>query len=512
MRFRSYGQTEDAANLSGDPTFGGMDSFTDSRVLRPGFVKEAQNLRVEQGRFVTRPALRPLVSGPIANDALAGLVGGAGIATTFFTPDKLISYTGIIGSPFDYPLGTTLSAADRPYAIQAYNRMICFRKTGRPIEWDGSGAPSLKPSQPDNPGSGVEACPDSPFGLWIANRLVVRDGAQKDAVIVSDDNQSNDFHRESSEFIMGAGSGDEVRALLPFMENQVIVFMRHSVHLISTIHSPTNSTVTEITRQHGCLGPRCVAQSGPNSYFLSDAGLYALTPQSDPSKGLSVAITKTVGETIPMSRAIKPLFARINMDDTVVDQYKLVVHDNKLHCLVALDGATAPRHVLIFDLILNAWVSLDSYGFDINDIFSGIDPGTNLSTLFITSGVNLYKLTGTDGIDQLVDGTNQPVNCELTTRSYTFGPSLISRFNRAAAEIEGETGTTLTISATMENPDLDFNVRPLGSLADERQARFRIRRRGQACSLKFSTAGQFKLRAITVEGVPDKVRRTADVN
>ena len=511
MEFRSYGKTEDASTQTGDVFFTGIDAFSDARALQPGMVQESKNLRIKQGRFVTRPSTRSLIANYTSGSSI--LTGGVfrKYGTIFaVTTDSIDLYSASSTVPVSYPFpaGTTLSAADQPFAIQAYNKVIIFRKTGRPLEFDGS-AVSLKSTV--DPGAGGEYGPDSPFGLWIASRLVVRDGANKDAIMVSRTNFPDDFLRTEGEFVMGAGSGDEVRGIMSFMENQMLVFMRHSIHIINTIHSPINSTVAEITRQHGCLGPRCIAQSGASTYFFSDHGSFALTPQTDPGKGLSVAITKAVGASLPMSRGIQSTMDRVNMDDDVVGQYRLAIHDNKLFALVCLDGAVVPNAVLCFDLLLNAWISVDEYQFSINDIFYGLDPTTKKKTLYAITDGSIYALSGTDGIDHANDGSTTPIATSLTTRSYTFGPALISRFNRASADITGD-DATIGIEASLENPDVVFDVRPVAALVDERHARFRIRKRGQACSLKFAGTGKVSVRGVSIEGVPEKIRRTADAS
>ena len=97
--------------------------------------------------------------------------------------------------------------------------------------------------------------------------------------------------------------------------------------MINNIATTSAANTYEITRQHGCVARKSIAQSGPQTFFLSDNGVIVLSPGTDPAKGLGVAISKVSGETIPMSRQIQDQFGTVNFEHA--DKSCGIVYDNK---------------------------------------------------------------------------------------------------------------------------------------------------------------------------------------
>ena len=234
-------------------------------------------------------------SDPAGADWL-GLVGASGC--------RFVHSTGY--EDVSYPPGVTLAEDDEPFAFQVFGKAMIFRKQGRPLEFDGDfNSPTFveKTTSDSDTEDGLIPCPDSPFGLYFRNRLAVLNKADSPTtVIFSDLLDSDTFSRTTGEFFLNKGTSDETRALAPYLEDQVIVFNRRSIHLINGIATLDSSTY-EVTRQYGMAGNRAWAQSGPYTYFVSNEGdIQILTPQQNPAKGLGIAISKVASESIPLSR------------------------------------------------------------------------------------------------------------------------------------------------------------------------------------------------------------------
>ena len=325
-RYEEYGPLDTPAITEGDVGFVGMNSYLEPTSLQPGMVADSQNMVLEGDTATVRKGI----------DFLAGgvtLTYSAGteqvFATTLFsdpatgeeflaaaTKDKVILWNddNTSGINIDYPGGEVVATADNASFVQNFEKLILFRGSSkRPLEWDGdhSSPTDFVVKTASASGSGI-ACPNTDYGISFRNRLIIPQPTDSDyTVLMSDLLDSNNFTTADSQFRINKGSADFLVGFIPYQEDQLIVFFRNSLHLINNIATTSAANVYEITRQHGCVARKSIAQSGPQTYFLSDNGVVVLSPGVDPAKGLGVAISKVQGETIPLTRPLQGQFAAV---------------------------------------------------------------------------------------------------------------------------------------------------------------------------------------------------------
>ena len=279
-RYEEYGPLDTPAITEGDVGFVGMNSYLEPTSLQPGMVADSQNMVLEGDTATVRKGI----------DFLAGgvtLTYSAGteqvFATTLFsdpatgeeflaaaTKDKVILWNdaNASGINIDYPGGEVVATADNASFVQNFEKLILFRGSSkRPLEWDGNhGAPTdfvVKTASAS--GSGI-ACPNTDYGISFRNRLIIPQPTDSDyTVLMSDLLDSNNFTTADSQFRINKGSADFLVGFIPYQEDQLIVFFRNSLHLINNIATTSAANVYEITRQHGCVARKSIAQSGPQT-------------------------------------------------------------------------------------------------------------------------------------------------------------------------------------------------------------------------------------------------------
>ena len=437
------------------------------------------------------------------------------------TKDKLILWndSNHAGIDIAYPAGEVVASDDNPTILQSLERLIIFRgENKKPLEWDGDYTTPTAFVVKENlsPTAGRIECPQAEFGVYLANRLIVPQKSDSNyTVIASDVLDTDNFYPADSQFRINRGTADRgVIALQPYLENQLIVFFRNSIHMITNLADTTASVVNEVTRQFGCVARKSVAASGPQIYFLSDAGVFTLQQGLDAAKGGGVAISQVSAEAIPLTRSIQDQFADVNY--SVVDQAVGIVFDNKYYlacptgvcsiagnntrkdCELAGGSWTASEgnnRLFIFDILQNTWTSVDSFpdGFFIedfvtvlhkvdipysgtlkteeedllvtenNEYFSfsyGEQPNTRRLLAVNSKGWHLIEetetdITGTVGSDVT---TSTPINAKLRTRSYALGNLDIKKYKRGQLGCHVENGDQFTIKVNTTDPDRSNTV------------------------------------------------------
>ena len=455
-RYEEYGPLDTPAITEGDVGFVGMNSYLEPTSLQPGMVADSQNMVLEGDTATVRKGI----------DFLAGgvtLTYSAGteqvFATTIFsdpatgeeflaaaTKDKVILWNddNASGINIDYPGSEVVATADNASFVQNFEKLILFRGSSkRPLEWDGNhGAPTDFVVKTGTASGGGIACPNTDYGISFRNRLIIPQPTDSDyTVLMSDLFDSNNFTTADSQFRINKGSADFLVGFIPYQEDQLIVFFRNSLHLINNIATTSAANVYEITRQHGCVARKSIAQSGPQTYFLSDNGVVVLSPGVDPAKGLGVAISKVQGETIPLTRPIQDQFADVNY--AAADKACGVVFDNKYFLAVPTGSSTVPNKVFVFDLLTSQWTSVNDYpamsgslAFHVDDwVVCSHGSNPTKRRLFACNDTGWYLMDENNTDDSgreigVASSGTTAITAKLKTRDYLFGEQGIKSFKR----------------------------------------------------------------------------------
>ena len=323
-------------------------------------------------------------------------------------------------------------------------------------------------------GGGFMHQPGAPWGIHFQRRLWVPyyyDGAGTfnlptyttrkitDEIAVSDILDTTTFDRIANQFRVSGGTADYVVAMHGFYEDQLVVLNRNSLHLISgTLGSLSDTKVTELTSEVGCLARKSVVMKGNVMLFLSDDGVYGVEFLND---------YNLRGVDEPLSKNIQPYIDRLNKN--FADKSVAVLHENRYYLAVPLDSSPGANDsygnnaILVFNFLNKGWESLDTFGdsrFLIEDFVIG-SAGVRNNIYAVTSNGGLHQLEAfessndTLNVDNSASIVSPSITASLTTRGYDFETLERKRFTDAQVNMQtiaGQSGE-YGISFAAEDPD-----------------------------------------------------------
>lgn len=330
---------------------------------------------------------------------------------------------------------------------------------------------------------------------------------KKDELVASDILDYNNFDKISNQFRVTAGTADYLVSVEPFAEDNLLVFNRHSIHLISGISGSLADTSTKlITSEVGCLARRSVVQVGNEILFLSDNGVYAAAFGD---------LYNLRGAGVPLSEPINPTIARIN--SAAVTNATAVYFNNRYYLAVPLDSSTVNNTILIYNFLNKGWESIDTTGrsqWDIRNLIIGDTGG--VSKLYVVSQTGAIHLLDerADGYDRLtlfpgIAAASYLIASTMETRQYTMGTMDRKKFTSFELHVESSPSeaSDATISIDVENPDSVEQLTTVSGLlgsalavSEDASLRGRIgNKRGYGSQIIFATTqGRPKLRAVKV--------------
>ena len=322
-------------------------------------------------------------------------------------------------------------------------------------------------------GLGYTHMPAPPWAIYHQRRLwmpfnyamtgtsgspVITSRNTRDEIIASDILDDSTYDQIENQFVITSGGADYIVGLQPFAEDNLVVFARNSIHLVTGVGASLgNASVREITREVGCVARRSIVQVGNQIMFLSDNGVYAVDFDQ---------LYNLRGASVPMSDAINPLIKRINVNyaQNAVAAY----YDNRYYIAVPIDNSTVNNAIFVYNFLNQGWESFDVID-DIRWNISGfVRAGAGgLNRLYVISkegGIHLIDDYITENINDYQDylglaigasAVYQDIDSKLTTRQYTYGTMDRKKFNNYELHVESATNiqSDATLSIEVENPD-----------------------------------------------------------
>lgn len=531
-RYKPMGRMDDPIITDGDRGFRGIDSYLEPTTLQGGFVETSENMRLDGDVASVRKGIEfksGAVSLTYASDDkifTSILFSDPATDTEFIavaTKNKVILWndSNNTGINISYPVGEVVAAADNPTFVQALEKLILFRGANKaPLEWDGnySSPTAFTVKANGSPGAGRIQCPNTTFGVFTSNRLFVPQPLDSRFTIIASDllDTDNYFAADSQFRLLKGSAAGGIVSMIPYLENQLIVFQRNAIFLINNTASTASAATFEITRQYGCVARKSVAASGPQIYFLSDNGVFTLQQGLDPAKGLGVAISKVSGEAVPLTRPIQDQFDQANFAQA--DKAVGVIFNNKYY--LAYPGtptSVTNDRCMIFDILQNSWTSIDTFPTDFKiDDFVICNHGTNPTKrrLFAVNdkGWHLVEEAATDVTGTIGNATttSTAISGKLKTRSFTFGNVDVKSWKGGQLGCELNNGDQFTIKVNTLDPDRTNTVHTenYSGSNEEKLIRFGSgRARGYAANVEIdatpnsSSAGTLKFRHVSLEAV-----------
>jgi len=328
-------------------------------------------------------------------------------------------------------------------------------------------------------GGGFIHQPAPPWGVYFQRRLWVpfyyqpagtfdlpsyTDRKITDEISVSDILDSHTFDQIANQFRITGGTTDYLVGMQGFYDDSLVVLNRNSLHLISgTAGSLTDTKVTQLTTEVGCLARKSVVMKGNAMLFLSDDGVYSVEFLND---------YNLRGADEPVSKNIQPYIDRINKN--LAPEAVGVLFNNRYYLAVALDtiaganDAIGNNTILIYNFLNKAWESIDTFGasdFVIKNLIIGSAAERN-SIYAVTSLGGVHELEAADSSDDILlsagAARNILINSSLTTRGYDMGSLDRKRFTDGQITMQCVGGGLgeYEISFAAEDPD---NTQPIGS-------------------------------------------------
>lgn len=503
----------------GDLAFIGLNSRDNPSSLPQGLVSKSQNFRLDRGIATVRKGLQRKTSFSIAGQTVYGC--GTYFDTTgqeiflIVVTNGLYTYnpqTETFSSKINFPAGETITTAEGCDVVHAVDKVVISRGfSKRPLVWDMAVTITALPTS----GTGVEF-PSCSGLLYYCNRLIAMGRHHNDLEVkrdrdtVSVSNYLDYNHWDALDaFSFNEGGNDEVVAIAPWTLNEFLVLMRNSIFYVNiglgryADSDPlgTNSFIKTLVTDIGCVAKKSVVQANGGVLFLSDNGIYFLSPQS---VGSSDAVRLlTIAD--PLSAPIDDVIKRINR--AAASRAVATYWGNRYYIAVPLDNSTDNNAILVYNFILKNWESVDTFpaGFDvINFLVGKKDSQRRLYAVDTDKGLFLLEelnhdeygiSTGTPLLPFYIPATLNPsaftpnvINGILETRRYTFNTVGDKRFSTVESEIICDAGGQINTTISVYNPDVTTQVDRFGSQFTEDAARrVPVRKIGTGLQIKYET-------------------------
>ncbi|KKK68460.1 hypothetical protein LCGC14_2943830, partial [marine sediment metagenome] len=253
----------------------------------------------------------------------------------------------------------------------------------------------------------IASSPIAKYAAWFKNFLFVTNGViEKDWVWFSNNLEPLVF-TVTDVFKVNTGDGQEVLALNPFKNNEMIIYKERSVWLLDiTGTTPlVDWSLQPIIEDIGLIAPRTVSMVGNDQWFLS----------SEPIGIRSLVRTNLDKiKTSLISQPIQDIFdgtgdSNLVINKTTIDKAAAIFFDNKYILSYSAGTSTVNNAVLVFDAIPNAWYLITGWFVEDWVIFDN----------------NLYFIDSTDGrVLRAFNGNNDQASGPIVTNTAASGPTI----------------------------------------------------------------------------------------
>ena len=390
---RTYTANDNAPLTDGDNGFIGVDMRTAPHLLRPGYVSEARNARFRYGIAEPRKGVVPLSWGRVAGfefpiDWDSGDINWGNYLTSRFgkvygvgvwndpngrdwifvagsTDDVTVKIWRIRqgNAAKEVPVSVALAVPSTTFQstntedvywfTQAFDKCILSRGKNHShlvltsLDVGFTEAPVAE--------AGTDNIPNAENTLFFQNRLLVPHtpaaGYKADHVAVSDILDYTSYDPVYNSFKINQGDSDNIRRLYKFNDTTVVVFKDTSIYAVSNLTGDwsQNAVLDQITTEYGLVGPRSVANTGDDLWFLSQRGVVSLR---------QTELNKVQGVNQPQSAPIQPIIDRIDFSvarETACGAY----WRDRYYLSVPIDGSQQNNAVLVYDFLNQAWSGYD---------------------------------------------------------------------------------------------------------------------------------------------------------
>jgi hypothetical protein len=452
-----------------DSLSGGMNTKVHPTRIGPDEAALIQNFFIKQGAFAEKRAGTIDKSGTEVTDTVSGVVdrptgktyamgqyypssGAVGNEMLMNVGEEFLSWDGKgtassnwiqIAKPSGFEFPATRGKM-RMVQVFDFNETIkdqlyiLEEGSTKILKWSGGALEVVGGSGGLDPAAGRDAV------FWLS-RLWVAGGVEDENgyIYFSKIGEPNRIDKSAGYLI---NPTDETMRIVPFMQNGLLVFQRNSIWILDIDQANFGdltfdaTSIMPINTDIGTVAPDSVVQAGHDFFFLSRHGVHRLAKTER---------DRPLGVTIPISDKIKGTMDRINW----AYAYDCVgtVWDNLYMLAVPLDSATTNSHVLVYDMIENAW-----------SIFSGWAPSAFLPARFTAEEALYYgdAVTGKlyEALESSAD-TDAGVDIDsiIETGRFSFGgTSFRKHFQYLDLYVYGGTGGSVELYVAKDEGDFSL--------------------------------------------------------
>ena len=284
----------------------------------------------------------------------------------------------------------------------------------------------------------------------------------RDEIIFSRKFDSDVYDHIYGQFKFNPGKSDYVVDLHSFSDDQLVVFNRESIYVISNSQDVKQANVQQLTGDLGCVARNTVVRVGDKMVFLSDNGVYALN---------FADLYNLRGQDVPLSKAINEDIGRINWD--YAKNASAVYFNNRYYIAVPVDGSATNNAIFVFNFLTNEWESVDT----VNNsnwqykklMVAGDESLRGVYTIDQSGGIHKID-ANEDGFDRIIvqaggSTITSTVQGKAITRSLTGRSIERKRWKEFDLHLESHENysSDCIITALLEN--LDFTI-SIGNLSD----------------------------------------------
>jgi hypothetical protein len=313
----------------------------------------------------------------------------------------------------------------------------------------------------------------APTGLRLVkqftNRLFAAGSGEDRNTLYASDILDAEVWKSTNSIVVGGDDGEDIVALQPFYDYEILVFKPNKIYLITADPTATTAagwTVRLLNDKIGCASGRSVNFVNKDVFFLANDGIRSVAR--------SVADDFYIVGT-PISEPVKNIISRINKN--YVTLCNAAFYNNRYYLAIPLDTAITPNYILVYNALFNAFEGLWSIAASkmvITNFSSGF--ATNSLKLAIgspTSRVGHYlgykDADSADATSDYVDYVSTgSYTSSVTSKAYEFDDRVAQKFG-SHYEIEFYNSGSTSANISMRR-DTDGAFISIGTNIDTRSS------------------------------------------
>jgi len=330
--------------------------------------------------------------------------------------------TGYTSAP-----AVTVSAPQMAYgttasAVASYAASQGGIVTGVTVTNSGSGytsAPTITIAPPSSgtaaTANGVLSTSSAPSGLRLirqfTNRLFAIGTGDNRNTLYASDLLDAEVWKSTNSIIVGGDDGEDIIAIQPFFDYELIVFKPNKIYLVNVDPTATTAsgwTVRLINDKVGCQASASAIFTNKDVFFLSNDGIRSVVRSAADD-------FYAVGPTL--TEPVKNIIARINR--SYIGDANAAFHNNRYYLSLPLDNSTTCNYVLVYNTLFGSFEGLWS-------IAASAMTKTNFSGGYSTNCLKLAIGSPTGQVGHLYDYLDPDLQGDGNTEFKDYGTSYTS--------------------------------------------------------------------------------------